>query len=295
MATFYWIWVHRHASLTSSSQRSMLAWTSRKSGWYVFCSLLRSNEARLTVTLAIVAQGTSSFIAAEHDAQAFLFEPGSAPPISVVKVLSKRYPLLDGDDDEFELMPWMLNRPRSSRHHMPTPRASSTALSTTSSLWWLGGYFVFDHARRVHRENARKDAKGKARQSAQSDFPEELFNNHDKRHNDMRITGFFAGYASFLPQCLRPAATAFEKLRRQLMSSCLRMRKPKGTRARFSSHRLQACTTRSRTLCALSPTSSPQRRGRIRTCHQPTRGSARGMATPPSLPKWPRSTRNERE
>ena len=64
--------------------------------WYAFLPL------RYAAPLSS-SQGTSSFMAVEINFQAFMFGPWSAPPINVVNTLSKRYPLLDGDDDDFEM------------------------------------------------------------------------------------------------------------------------------------------------------------------------------------------------
>ena len=156
-------------------------------------------------------------MAAEVHEQLHLFTPGTAPPINVVKGVSKRYPLLDGDDEEFELVP--LDAPLDEFEPSDVDLFFYNPLHDLESLWWLGGYFVFDFARRFHRENIHNDAGSKTCRSNRVRFPEELFEDHDRRHDVMRITGFFAEYTVFLPKNLLPAAAVLEKLRRELMSA----------------------------------------------------------------------------
>ena len=157
-------------------------------------------------------------MAVEINFQAFMFGPWSAPPINVVNTLSKRYPLLDGDDDDFEIAPPGTTACPSSAEPVALDDEDFvySPLHDLESLWWLGGYFVFDYARRLRSQASQRDAKGKALRRR---FPEPLFEDQFVRCDVMRTTGYFAQWASILPQSLRPAAAALEKLRRELMSA----------------------------------------------------------------------------
>ena len=171
-------------------------------------------ERSNTQSNVVVVQGTSSFIAVEVHGQSYLFTPGRSPPTNVVKGLSRRYPLLPGDDepgDETGLVefPEEVDVPA-------LPSFSFSPLHDLESMWWLAGYFTFDFSSRLLEKYTSHKDKKETGHTARLCFPTELFEEYIDRNNVMTTTGNFASYAYILPECLRPAGAALEKFRREL-------------------------------------------------------------------------------
>lgn len=155
-------------------------------------------------------------MALEVHGQHYLFEPGRGPPANVVKAMSRRFPLLDGDDEPGEIGLIL-------SVDAPPPGALTTfhynPLHDLESLWWLTNYFTFDFSSKLLEKSAsRNDPKEKAQRTSRRHFPHTLFDDYNSRHNVVTATGYFAQYAYLLPENLRPAGAALEKFRRELVS-----------------------------------------------------------------------------
>ena len=152
-------------------------------------------------------QGTSLFMALEVDTQRYFFEPGRGPSKSIVKALSRRFPLLDGDDEPGETGP-DLDKVRVVLG--PLPAFHYNPLHDLESLWWLSSWVMFDLA-------DKHLAKQKSTRGAEQHYDlSVLFENWNSRYNVMTTTGNFACYVYVLPEYLRPAGAALEKFRREL-------------------------------------------------------------------------------
>ena len=160
-------------------------------------------------------------MATEVCRQAYVFKPGSAPPPNMGKLLSKKYPLLDGDD-ELDLQPGDEDEPQATAEELAARIKSpfhQSPLHDLESLWWLTGYVTFEYSSKLLCKILQfKDAKGKVHGSARSFFPKELFEDDHQRYLLMTNKGYFAQYAYILPKSLRPAGAALERFRRELVA-----------------------------------------------------------------------------
>ena len=112
-------------------------------------------------------------MALEVHGQHYLFKPGRAPPANVVKRLSRRFPLLDGDDEPGEIGIIL-----SANQRVPVylPPFSYNPLHDLESLWWLTSFFTFEFSSELFGKPVpHKESEGKARRSDRHCFPTELF------------------------------------------------------------------------------------------------------------------------
>ena len=148
----------------------------------------------------------------EVDGQCYLFEPGSAPSTNVIKSLSSRFPLLDGDDEPGEMGPLLFKDPPNLG---ALPPFHYNPLHDLESLWWLTVYLTFEFSDKLFKDQ-HKQSKEKTSMTGPPCFPTGLFEDWNSRHNVITTTGHFAQYAYLLPECLRPAGAALERFRREL-------------------------------------------------------------------------------
>ena len=165
-------------------------------------------------------------MAAEVHRQDYIFEPGSTPAAKIGKMLSHKFPLLEGDDVlDFQPGDEVGFTPRFAEDLVTAIRSPFcfSPLHDVESLWWLTSYFTFEYSSKLLQillPNFKlpKEAKGKSRRPDQGYFPTDLFEDHHQRFVIMTSTGYFAQYAYTLPDSIRAAGAALEKFRRELVA-----------------------------------------------------------------------------
>ena len=117
-------------------------------------------------------------MAVEVCGQVYHFEPGREPPPNIVRLLCRRFPLLDGDDEPSDEGDVILTAPKYSG---TLTSFYFNPLHDLESLWWISAYFLLSRTLTLPGDNAERTDAEDPRLARQRTAAQKLFVIGDER------------------------------------------------------------------------------------------------------------------